>query len=167
MRVPPSMLAAIAILACLLCAHSAVGEDGDTSFCDTLYGMMNSTFSWDEEFRVGKHVVVRTMQPAKPPGAVRCVAYGYGYIEGDEGDASDDEMSSSILYTCQWRASNPRSTFIDFGTRLDACLVDDDSEFVFWDDQGDQFRSFWGSGNETPDIDLRAYKMSGKGVFLQ
>lgn len=168
MRARTSMLATIAFLVCVLCAHSAVGEDANVAFCDTLDGMMNSTFSWDEEFRVGKYIVVRAMQPTKPPGAVRCVAYGYGV----EGDTSND-MESSILYTCQWNSSSPRSTFEDFGTRLNACLERQgyssrpsvgDGPFI-GEDQGDRFGRSWDGKN--PEIYLWAYKMSGKGVFLR
>ena len=167
MRVPSPMLAAIAVLACLLCAYSAVGEDGDTSFCDTLDGMMNSTISWDEELRVGRYTVLSAMQPTKPPGAVRCVAYAYTY------SLSDDDVQYSTLYTCQWSSSNPRSTFVDFGTRLHACLEKqgyssrpsvDDGPFI-GEDQGERFYRYW--VGKWPEIHLAAYKMSGKGVFLR
>ena len=172
MRVPPTTLAS----ACLLCTLSAVGEGADTAFCDTIDGTIAEFRDGDDliDYRAANdslgsdYRVYRVPRPTKLPGAADCTAYVY-----------DD----TVFYTCRWTSDSPRSTFVDFGTRLDHCL----SERGYsrpWEGkrrlegpliagvrtaEGEgHFAQFWRGGRKDRyGVILKAYKMSTKGVFLQ
>lgn len=155
-------------------AYSAIGEDADTAFCDTIDGAIAEFRNLDygggteHDFDESEYSVSRITQPAKLPGAASCGAYVYGAYR------------SSRIYTCQWTGNNPRSTFVVFGGQLHSCLakrgysasspVDGEGPLIAGlrtEDRGDRFTRLWETEGGLDQFYLVAYKMSTKGVFLQ
>ena len=166
---------AIMLAIVCLCAYSAVGQDADSAFCDTIDGAIaefrnlsrfDSPGSTNSSLG-GDYAVHRVPQATKLPGAAECTAYVYG---------------GTVFYTCRWTGTNPRSTFVDFGTQLDGCLTERGYSRP-WEGETLEgpltagvrtregqgyFAQFWRGGRDGRyGVILKAYKMSAKGVFLQ
>ena len=177
---------AIMLAILCLCAYSAIGEDADTAFCDTIDGtiaefsnattvLVNYDGASDYNDSLGSdYIVYRVPQPTKLPGATDCTAYVYG----------SSVVRAAVFYTCRWTSGQPRSTFVDFGTQIDRCLTEQGYSRpwegktklegpliagVRTEDDGGHFAQFWrgGSAVDGYEVTLKAYKMSAKGVFLQ
>lgn len=174
------MRAIMLAIVCLLCAYSAVGEDGDSAFCDTIDGAIaefgdkryyrtanteRKTLGTGGEVAGVNYTVYRAINPTKLPGATSCVAHVFA--------------KHTTVYTCKWTPKDPRSTFVSMGSSVASCLGqrgysskrigNNDGPVVpgvKTSDNGRQFRLTMPKGDGST-VRLIAHKVAAKGTFLQ